>query len=168
MRFWDSSALVPLLVQEVNSWKLWELIRHDPEMVLWWATPVECAAALARIEEEGQVWKSVLVQSRRALRSLVANAAEVHPTEDIRLSAENLVSRYTLRAADSLQLAAALFWRQGYTAGASFVALDRRLRTAAALEGFRVLPYVDEVHEPSADYGGYTLASVLSDRPISD
>ena len=168
MRFWDSSALVPLLVQEVNSWKLWELIRQDPEMVLWWATPVECAAALARIEGEGQVWKPFLAQSKRSLRSLVANAAEVHPTEDIRVSAETLVSRYTLRAADSLQLAAALFWRQGYTAGASFVTLDRRLRAAAVLEGFRVLPYVDEVHESSVDYGDHTQASYLSDRSISD
>jgi predicted nucleic acid-binding protein len=156
-----------LLVQEVSSWKLWELVRQDPEMVLWWATPVECAAALARIDGEGQVGKPVLEQSRRVLRSLVANASEVHPTEDVRASAENLVSKYTLRAADSLQLAAALFWRQGYTAGASFITLDRRLHVAAALEGFRVLPYVDEVHQVVAEYGEHSPA-FLSARSISD
>jgi predicted nucleic acid-binding protein len=167
VRFWDSSALVPLLVQEVSSWKLWELVRQDPEMILWWATPVECAAALARIDGEDQVGKPVLEQSRRVLQSLVANASEVHPTEDVRASAENLVSKYTLRAADSLQLAAALLWRQGYTDGASFITLDRRLHVAAALEGFRVLTYVDEVHQPLAEYGEH-LPVVLSSRSISD
>lgn len=167
MRFWDSSALVPLLVQEVSSWKLWEFVRQDPEMVLWWATPVECAAALARIDGEGQVRSPVLEQGRRILQALVANATEVHPSEDVRASAEHLVSRYTLRAADSLQLAAALLWRQGYTDGASFVTLDRRLYVAAALEGFRVLPYPDEVHETVAEYGERSPAA-LSARSISD
>jgi predicted nucleic acid-binding protein len=104
-------------------------------------------AALARIEGENRIWKPVLHQSRMILRSLVASSTEVPPTEEVRVSAEHLVSKYVLRAADSLQLAAALAWRQGYTEGASFVTLDGRLRLAAALEGFRVLPFVDEVHE---------------------
>lgn len=168
MRFWDSSALVPLLVHEVSSWKVWELVQQDPEMVLWWATPIECAAALARIDGEDRVWKPVLQQSQRALRSLVANATEVRPTEDVRGFAEHLVSKHPLRAADSLQLGAALFWRQGYPDGASFVALDGRLRLAAALEGFRVLPYADEVHDSVVESGAHSLVSILCDRPISD
>lgn len=166
MKFWDSSALVPLLVQEVSSWRLWELVRQDPEMVLWWATPVECAAALARIDTEGLVWKPVLQQGLDVLRTLVAGATEVHPAEEVRLCAEHLVSKYPLRAADSFQLAAALSWRQGYLDGASFVTLDRRLRLAAALEGFRVLPYAEEVHDSVLVDDGAVF--MLRDRAISD
>lgn len=147
MRFWDSSALVPLLVREASSWKLWELVRQDPEMVLWWSTPVECAAALVRIEAAGHVERVALDQGKRSLQLFLASATEVHPARDVRLSAEHLLSRHPLRAADALQLAAALSWREGHPAGASFVCLDGRLRLAADLEGFRVLPSADEIHE---------------------
>jgi hypothetical protein len=62
----------------------------------------------------------------------------------------------------ALQLAAALAWRQGYPGGATFVTLDRRLRGAAAVEGFRVLPYADEIHEHSSLLDG--LVSELRDH----
>lgn len=48
MNFWDSSAVLGLLIHEAPSWKLWELFQRDSGMVLWWATPIECASALAR------------------------------------------------------------------------------------------------------------------------
>jgi uncharacterized protein len=153
LRFWDSSALVPLLVREASSWKLWELIRQDAEMVLWWATPVECAAALTRIDAEDYVGKPALEMAWTILHSFLAGATEVHPVNDVRLSAEHLISRHPLRAADALQLAAALSWRDGHPAGASVVCLDHRLRIAAALEGFRVLPYADEINEPGGQSG---------------
>lgn len=137
-------------------------------MVLWWATPVECAAALARIEKEDQIWKPVLQQSRLILSSLVANATEIHPGEDVRTSAEDLLSRHPLRAADSFQLAAALAWREGYPDGASFVSLDNRLRIAATLEGFWVFPAIDEVHDSAVAYGQHSMFSEISDRPIPD
>lgn len=133
-------------------------------MTLWWGTPVECAAALARIDGEDRVWKSALQNARTTLQSLLASATVVDPTKDLRLSAEHLVSRHLLRAADALQLAAALSWRDGYTAGASFICLDRRLRVAAALEGFLVLPYADEVNEAVL---GVQSGFVLSDRSSS-
>lgn len=58
----------------------------------------------------------------------------------------------TPSAADALQLAAALDWCDGNTCGESFVCLDDRLRGAAALEGFRVLPYSEEVNEVKVEY----------------
>lgn len=135
-------------------------------MVLWWATPVECAAALARIDGEGLVLKTALQQGQLVLRSLMASAAEVHPTKDLRSLAEHLVSKHRLRAADSLQLAAALFWREGYPRGASFVTLDQRLRIAAALEGFHVLPSAEEVHDSFSLGDGFVFE--LRDRAIPD
>ena len=153
MKFWDASGAVGLLALEGPSWKIWELFRQDPEVVFWWATPIECVSALARFEREGKVAGSALRVGWSILEALRESAVEIQPMEEVRSSAEHLLTKYPLRAADSLQLAAALFWRQGYTDGASFVTLDRRLHVAAALEGFRVLPYVDEIHECAAEYG---------------
>jgi len=105
-------------------------------------------SALARFEREGKVAQPALRYGWRILESLRESATEIKPMEEVRSSAEHLLTKYPLRAADSLQLAAALYWRQGYTDGASFITLDRQLHIAAALEGFHVLPLADEVHEP--------------------
>ncbi|HEY6321861.1 MAG TPA: hypothetical protein VJA16_09915 [Thermoanaerobaculia bacterium] len=51
-------------------------------------------------------------------------------------------------AADSLQLAAAIDWCEERTTGAGFVCLDQRLRSAALREGFDVVPWPEEIHEP--------------------
>jgi predicted nucleic acid-binding protein len=132
-------------------------------MVLWWTTPTECAAALARIDAEDHVEKAALDKGKRILQFFLSSATEVHPTMDVRLSAEHLLSKHPLRAADALQLAAALSWRDSHTAGASFVCLDGRLRQAAGLEGFRVLPYADEVNESVL---GVQSGFVLRDRSV--
>ena len=48
MRFWDSSAIVPLLVVEEASRRLQSLAAQDSTMLVWWASAVECVSALAR------------------------------------------------------------------------------------------------------------------------
>jgi len=53
MRFWDSSAIVPLLVQGPVTAGLVAEFRKDPLLVVWWGTRVECASALARLERAG-------------------------------------------------------------------------------------------------------------------
>jgi predicted nucleic acid-binding protein len=153
VKFWDASAVVSLLALEAPSWKTLELFRQDPEVVLWWGTSVECVSALARVEREGLVAEAARQRAWTVLESLRASAIEVRPDNNIRLSAEGLLSKHPLRAGDALQLAAALAWREGHPGLASFVTLDHRLGTAAALEGFWVVPYVDEVHETAAAYG---------------
>lgn len=90
-------------------------------------------------------------KARALIDHLRARAVEVQPTEAVRARALRILSVHTLRAAAALELAAALIWCQERTHGASFVSLDEPLRLAAALEGFRVLPYADEVHEPEPD-----------------
>jgi hypothetical protein len=46
------------------------------------------------------------------------------------------VDRYDLRAADALQLAAALNWCEDAPQGRVFLAVDQKLREAAVLSGF--------------------------------
>ena len=53
MRFWDASALVPLLFSERWSEQAGQLLREDAAMVVWWGSRVECVSALRRREREG-------------------------------------------------------------------------------------------------------------------
>jgi len=90
-------------------------------------------------------------KARALIDHLRARAVEVQPTEAVRARALRILSVHTLPAAAAFELAAALIWCQERTHGVSFVSLDEPLRLAAALEGFRVLPYAGEVHEPEPD-----------------
>jgi hypothetical protein len=53
---------------------------------------------------------------------------------------EGLLLKHQFRAADSLQLAAAVNWAGNRPEGFEFVCLDKRLREATQAEGFTVLP----------------------------
>jgi predicted nucleic acid-binding protein len=64
----------------------------------------------------------------------------VQPGVELCASAMRLLAAHPLRAADALQLAAAMLWARDKPGGRDFVCLDERLRTAAILEGFAVLP----------------------------
>jgi uncharacterized protein len=140
VRFWDSSALVPLLVTEARSASVRPLLERDPQLVIWWGTPVECWSAVSRLRREGGLRPEEAVRAQRVLDRLAKGADQMQPTEPLRAYALRLVATHPLRAADALQLAAALVWCQGLAAGTGFVCLDERLRAAAAIEGFDPLP----------------------------
>jgi uncharacterized protein len=152
MRFWDSSALISLVILEPGTLRVASLLPSDSRMVLWWATPVECYAALARANRAGRIAASKVRTSESTLLSLLAHAVEIDPWSEVREFATQLATKHPLRAADAFQLAAALDWCGGNTRGESFVCLDGRLRGAAALEGFRVLPYSEEVNAARVEY----------------
>jgi len=83
-----------------------------------------------------------LRQAREALTTLAEGWSEIQPPELVRHRAEGLLMIHSLRAADALQLAAALLWAEEATLGAEFVCLDQYLRDAAFKEGFTVLPSI--------------------------
>jgi predicted nucleic acid-binding protein len=147
VKFWDSSALVPLLVPQAASRRLAELLRQDPSMVFWWASPVECASALARLQRQGVLSRSELRRAPQFLDQLREEAVEVEPLAEVRARAMRLLAVHPLRTADALQLAAALYWCRERPQKVGFVCLDDRLRIAASDEGFQVMPFAEEVHE---------------------
>ena len=53
MKFWDSSALLSLLVDEPSRSRLLAFLEEDSEVLAWWGTPVEIVSALSRREREG-------------------------------------------------------------------------------------------------------------------
>ena len=138
--FWDSSALVPLLVPEARSAALTTLIADDKEMTIWWATPLECQSAVQRRHREAPLSAATLAQVTERLRALVELADTVAPTDELRRRAARLVAVHPLRAADALQLAAALIWCEEQPHHEVFVSLDERLSNAARSEGFDVRP----------------------------
>ncbi len=144
MRFWDTSAVVPLISEETTSDMVSDLLQEDTDLTVWWGTWVECAVAISRLLREGRLDEEGERETRTALDGLAAAWTEIEPTDGIRLSAMILSQDHPLKAADCLQLPAALRWCEGDTSDATFVCLDDRLRQSASDEGFYVLPMPSE------------------------
>lgn len=135
MRFWDASALVPLLLDQPLTERARALHRQDPELVVWWGSPIECASAIARLHRDGQLTATEEAQARALLHSLKASWFEVQPGDAVREQSLRILRLHPLRAADALQLAAAIEWAGSPPEG-EFVSFDDRLAAAAQREGF--------------------------------
>ena len=139
MRFWDSSALLPLLVDEAMGEQVRGWLREDTGILAWWATRVEIASVIARREREGLLSATEANAACAALQQIAGAWEEIAPSEIVRSAAQRLVRNHSLRAADSLQLAAAWIASGQVPAALEIVSLDERLNMAARREGFRVL-----------------------------
>ena len=138
--FWDSSALVPLVVREARSVEMASILESDAEVTLWWAASIECVSAIYRRHREAPFPRDQLSEALARLEALYVDADVVPASEDVRRRAARSLAIHPLRSADALQLAALLQWSEDEPAGESFVCLDGRLREAALREGFTVLP----------------------------
>ena len=138
MRFWDSSALIPMMIGESTTAAVVELFRQDHGLVVWWATPVECISAIARRERTGEVHVRSADAALARLKRMRHAWQEVPPSDHVRDVAGRLLRLHPLRAADSLQLAAAVHASEDARHSLDFVTLDERLAAAASREGFPV------------------------------
>jgi hypothetical protein len=135
MRFWDTSALVPLLAEEPATPSAQRLYGEQPAIV-WWATVVECASAIARLEREGALTAAQTADAFGRLDALRASWIEIEAGDEVREVAHRMLRVHALRAADALQLAAAWLGSERRPASLPLVTLDERLRAAASREGF--------------------------------
>jgi hypothetical protein len=136
--FWDSSALIPLCVQERTSNRVRTLAKQFTPVV-WWVTTVEIHSAIARLHRSGELNDAGRQAALDRLSVLSRSWREVLPSDKLRSQAGVLLDTYSLRAADSLQLAAAMIWCQQRPALRRFVSSDGRLCQAAARAGFAVV-----------------------------
>ena len=136
MRFWDSSAITPLLVVEADSAQRERQLADDADMLVWFGTLTEVESSLARRKRAGELPAESELQARRHLDQLSAHWTEVTPTTEVRARAIRLLRVHPLRAADAFQLAAALIFCREQPQHLPFLTADQRLRTAADLEGF--------------------------------
>ncbi len=139
MRFWDSSAIVPLLVDEAATAGATAAYRADPEVFVWWAATVECVSALARLEREGALDAAPISLALSRLAHLSDGWHVIEAGNRVRTLAERLLRVHPLRAGDALQLAAAIVAAEDQPASLAFVTLYERLADAASREGFPIV-----------------------------
>jgi uncharacterized protein len=136
--FWDSSALVPLCIHEMTSRQAQSHLRRFLPVV-WWASMVEVHSAISRLHRLGKLKDIEKKGALARLDMLRRGWREILPGDQLRDLATQLLDSHELRAADSLQLAAALTWCQARPANRNFVCGDERLSKAAESAGFSVL-----------------------------
>jgi len=139
VRFWDASALVPLVTQDQDSAILENLYGDGSGIWIWWVTPVEIASSIARRERSRELSAQTATQAYATLARMGATWHEILPGPPLRESAKRLLRIHPLRSADSLQLASALALAASGPEPLEFVSSDARLSEAAAREGLNVI-----------------------------
>ncbi|MBI2377860.1 MAG: type II toxin-antitoxin system VapC family toxin [Deltaproteobacteria bacterium] len=139
MRYWDTSALLPILIDEPGTKLSRAWLEEDGEICTWGMTHVEMASAIERRAREGRLTAGQRTRALREAELLVSHAHEVTDALAVRKRATLILARHSLRAGDAAQLASALLIADPEPGSLSFVCLDRRLGDAASREGMPVL-----------------------------
>lgn len=139
MRFWDTSALLPTIVDETSTSACEALLASDPIVLVWEATQIELLSVVSRLRRESDGLEDLCSSIRADVFARWATWSRVADWPKVALRAQRVVSLHPLKAADSLQLAAALVACEDQPHTLPFVTRDRALAKAAQLEGFPVL-----------------------------
>lgn len=107
--------------------------------IVWWGSAIEVHSAISRLYRERSIDARGKEGALARLHMLSQGWREILPGDPLREIAETLLDQYPLRAADSLQLAAALIWCQQNPAKRTLISGDRRLSEAAKSVGFTVI-----------------------------
>jgi predicted nucleic acid-binding protein len=135
LAFWDSSALIPLCIEQAQTGRATALFANYG-VAVWWSTPVEIISGLTRLVRMGEADQDEFLAGKQLAETIAATWVPIQPSVTIAAKACSLLELYPLRAADALQLAAAFEWSEGKPKGKVFLSFDHRLREAAGLAGF--------------------------------
>jgi len=136
MRFWDTSAIVPLIVEQPISARCRALRRSDPAIAVWALSRVEAASALHRLVRDGVMERGAVTVALKRADAMFARFVEIIALDSVRERAERVLAVHALTAADALQLGAALALVSDRPRRRGFVTADERLAQAAEAEGF--------------------------------
>lgn len=139
MRYWDASALVPLIAAESDSERVRGWLADDDHVVTWAWTRTEVTSAIERRTREGSLSRRQRREVLDRLGSLASDWDEVTDVLAVRSRAEALLARHPLRVADAGHLGAALLVQEQLAGALTFVCRDQRLLSAADVEGLRIL-----------------------------
>ncbi len=139
VRFWDTSALVPLVVEEAASKACRKLLRDKATVAVWALTRTEMTSAVWRRARSGDLELAAMPRVLARIAALASQWSEVVDLELVRDRADRLLGQHALRAADALQLAAALVLTRERPRNQELVTGDGDLANASIMEGFRVL-----------------------------
>lgn len=140
MRYWDASALVPLIVSEPDSESARTWLSEDDHIVTWVWTRAEIIGAIERRAREGSLSRRQRRDVLERFNAFADSWDEVTEVLAVRSRANALLARHPLRAADAGQLGAALLVQEQLASPLTFVCLDQRLSSAAELESLQVIP----------------------------
>jgi uncharacterized protein len=138
VRFWDTSALVPLVIEEPRSDACRRLFRIKADVAVWALTRTEMVSAVWQKDRTSGLGNAARAKALARVEALAQGWCEIADVEDVRERAERLLARHELRAADAFQLAAALTYWSDRPRGHDFVTADAALGRAAAVEGFQI------------------------------
>lgn len=147
MKFWDTSALVPLIIDEPTSAAMQAVLSKDPDVLVWMLTSVELLSTLGRLGRVSPELTDVLPSTRSEAMDLFGRWAVVTHIEGVRRRAERLVGVHPLSAADAMQLGAAQMASGDRPETLHFVTLDQpvgALRPARGVSrhlGLTAAPY---------------------------
>lgn len=102
MKFWDTSALVPLYVHEPNTSVVRELLAADSSIIVWWGTHTECISALMRQVRTGSITSPEERACRHVLHTLAQSWSEIQPSDALRSMAERVWYVRGLNGLDTL------------------------------------------------------------------
>jgi len=139
VRFWDTSAIVPLVVRHTRSSEVEAWLSEDSMIAAWTLTPTEMLSAVHRLGRESHAPAAAVRAAERVVADIISRTVLITDVERVKTNAERLLRTHALRAADALQLGAALAWASDRSRQILHT-FDARLRHAAEREGFRVIP----------------------------
>jgi predicted nucleic acid-binding protein len=151
MKFWDSSAIVPLVVNEEETDYCLKTLSHDQEMLIWCLSRLEVMSALCRQVRDKTLSDTEFQKAKTRMNDLIERAYEVKAIEKVKQRALRLLEVHPLRAADACQLASALVSSQEDPGRLTIVCFDQRLMKAAIKEGFIVNPGKDEKEQDRSE-----------------
>jgi predicted nucleic acid-binding protein len=138
VRFWDTSALLPLFVDEPATDACTALLSSDPSVIVWEGTSVELQSALSRYRRHSSGFDDLWPGVRHEMLQRWTSWSRVADLAKATLRAQRLVNVHPLKTGDAFQLAAALVACEDQPQRMDFVTRDAALASAARLEGFRV------------------------------
>lgn len=137
MKFWDTSALVPLVLAEETSRTMRQLMMSDVNAVVSFITEVELQSAIVRRLQSHEL--ETRHSASQFLSALQSGWTVVDDYAEVITEARRVTSIHALRSADAIQLASAIL-ASSASRRLEFVTLDEELAVAARAEGFPVLP----------------------------
>lgn len=138
MRYWDTSALLPLLLKQRCSENIREIIKEDKAISTSWISKVELSSAICRLEREGHISEIELDSLLRRVDMLIQSCCIVHPSEKLSDRAMRALRSHSIKSLDAIQLASALIVSKDVTNNFEFITLDKQLGNIARKEGFIV------------------------------
>ncbi len=140
MKFWDASAVVPLLLPEQQSDYCLQILKGDQEVLLWCMSRVEVVSALTRRLREQSLTPDQFQAAKTRFRQILESSYQITALERVMNRAVRLLEVHTLRAADACQLASSLIATQEDPDRLPIICFDEHLTEAAMKEGFIVNP----------------------------